>query len=290
MAVSRLRRSELSTPGWSERMIAKAAASDADLVFLDLEDSVAPVAKPAAREKVAAALRGLDWGTKTRAVRINGAGSGWAEADLAAVLCDHLDVVILPKARSAEDVRWLDSRLAGTGVGIEVLIEEVEALLAVNEIAHASPRLEALIFGSGDMAASQGVRTGRLGSFRGDPWIYHRTRVVVAARSAGIAAIDGPSWAPLADVDAYRAECELAATLGYDGKWAIHPSQIEPANEAFSPSPEEVAHAERVLAAFASAAEGRGAIALDGVMVDAVDIRLGQQVLELHRQTQRRPA
>jgi citrate lyase subunit beta/citryl-CoA lyase len=170
-----------------------------------------------------------------------------------------------------------------TPIGIEVLIEEVEALIAVEDIARSSPRLEALIFGSGDMAASQGVRTGWLADYQGDPWIHHRTRIVVAARAAGLDAVDGPYWGGIADVEGYRAECRLVSTLGYAGKWAIHPAQIEPANETFAPTAEEVAHARRVLAATAeAAAEGRGAIALDGVLVDAVDIRLAEAVLGLH--------
>ncbi len=211
MTTQRLRRSELSTPGWSEKMITKAAASAADLVFLDLEDSVAEPMKPAARSTIVAALGELDWGQKTRAVRINAPGSDWAADDLAEVVAgagDALDVIIVPKVKTAADVRWVDDRLAelerGLGrtapIGLELLIEEVEALMAVDEIAHSSPRLEALIFGSGDMAASQGVRTGWLDDYPGDPWIYHRSRIVVAARSAGLAAVEGrtgarsPTW------------------------------------------------------------------------------------------------
>jgi citrate lyase subunit beta/citryl-CoA lyase len=292
--MTRLRRSELSTPGLSEKMIARAAASAADLVFLDLEDSVAPAAKAGARSTVVAGLRELDWGSTAKAVRINSPGSEWSADDLAEVIGragDALDVVIVPKVRSADDVRWVAGRLdelelsldRRVPIGIEVLIEEVEALVSVEEIATASPRLEALIFGSGDMAASQGVRTGWLADYPGDPWIHHRSRIVIAARAAGLDAIDGPYWGAIADIDGYRAECRLVSTLGYAGKWAIHPSQIEPANETFAPTPEEVAHARRVLAATEeAAAEGRGAISLDGVLVDAVDIRLAEAVLGLH--------
>ena len=292
--MTRLRRSELSTPGLSEKMVARAAASAADLVFLDLEDSVAPAAKAGARSTVVAGLRELDWGSTAKAVRINSPGSEWAADDLAEVIGragDALDVVIVPKVRSADDVRWVAGRLdelelsldRRVPIGIEVLIEEVEALVSVEEIATASPRLEALIFGSGDMAASQGVRTGWLADYPGDPWIHHRSRIVIAARAAGLDAIDGPYWGAIADIDGYRAECRLVSTLGYAGKWAIHPSQIEPANKTFAPTPEEVAHARRVLAATEeAAAEGRGAISLDGVLVDAVDIRLAEAVLGLH--------
>jgi citrate lyase subunit beta / citryl-CoA lyase len=287
----RLRRSELSTPGHSERMIQKAAAGAADLVFLDLEDSVAPPAKAAARATVAAGLKELDWGRKTRAVRVNGPESEWIVDDITHVATEAagaLDVVIVPKVKSPDHVRFVEEILGevdGAGqIGLEVLIEEVEALLAVEEIARASSRLEALIFGSGDLAASQGARTSMLALFAGDPWQYHRSRIVLAARAAGVEAIDGPYWGAIADVDGYRQECLQASILGFSGKWAIHPNQIAPANESFSPTPDEVAHARRVIDACREAeAEGRGAIALDGVMVDAVDVRLAEALLERQR-------
>jgi citrate lyase subunit beta/citryl-CoA lyase len=294
MTPARLRRCELSTPGWSERMISRAAASGADLVFLDLEDSVAPQAKPAARATVVAGLNQLDWGATARGVRINAPGSDWCEEDLAAVIEGagrRIDVVIVPKVRGAADVRWVDEQLARLEsalslphpIGLEVLIEDVEAVLAVEQIASASGRLQALIFGSGDMAASQGVRTSLLPAYDGDPWAYHRARIIIAARAARLIAIDGPSWAALDDLASYRKECRLAATLGYSGKWAIHPSQIAPAQEEFSPTQEEIGHARRVIdASEAAAGEGRGAIALDGVMVDAVDLRLAVSVLAMH--------
>jgi citrate lyase subunit beta/citryl-CoA lyase len=159
----------------------------------------------------------------------------------------------------------------------------VEALIAVEQIASCSPRLEALIFGSGDMAASQGVRTAWLGRYHGDPWAYHRSRIAIAARANGLAAIDGPYWGAIEDVDGYRAECESVSILGFAGKWAIHPSQIEPANRVFAPTVEELAHARRVIDACGEAAQaGRGAILLDGVMVDAVDVRLAKAVLRAH--------
>jgi citrate lyase subunit beta/citryl-CoA lyase len=294
MIRKRLRRSELSTPGWSEKMITKAAASSADLVFLDLEDSVAESLKPAARDTIVSALTELDWGKKTRAVRINAPGTEWALDDLTAVVSGagaHLDVVIVPKVMSAADVRLVDAALSElertlgrvTPIGIEVLIEEVEALIAVEAIAASSPRLETLIFGSGDMAASLGIRTGWLGEYPGDPWIYHRSRIVVAARAAGLDAIDGPYWGALDDSDGYTRECRAVSTLGYTGKWAIHPAQIAPANATFAPSPAEIVRARRVIEACAVAAtEGRGAIALDGVMVDAVDVRLAESVIRAH--------
>jgi citrate lyase subunit beta/citryl-CoA lyase len=275
-------------------MIQKAAASGADLVFLDLEDSVAAPAKAAARATVAAGLRELDWGSKTRAVRVNGPESEWIRGDITHVVAEAagaLDVIIVPKVKSPDHVRFVEDILdevdGGPGtdrIGLEVLIEEVEALLAVEEIARSSQRLEAVIFGSGDLAASQGVRTSMLTAFAGDPWLYHRTRIVLAARAAGLEAIDGPYWGAIADVDGYRDECLQASILGFSGKWAIHPNQIEPANQSFSPSADELAYARRVIDACGTAeAEGRGAIALDGVMVDAVDVRLAEALLARER-------
>jgi citrate lyase subunit beta/citryl-CoA lyase len=289
-----VRRSELSTPGHNEKMIEKAAASAADLVFLDLEDSVAAPAKAGARATAAAGLKELDWGRKTRAVRVNGPESEWIVDDITQVATEAagaLDVIIVPKVKSPDHVRFVEEILAEVDGGpdagrirLEVLIEEVEALLAVEQIARASDRLEAVIFGSGDLAASQGVRTSMLDRFAGDPWQYHRSRIVLAARAAGIEAIDGPYWGAIADVEGYRDECLQASILGFSGKWAIHPDQIAPANESFSPSPHELAHARRVIEACREAeAEGRGAIALDGVMVDAVDVRLAEALLERER-------
>jgi len=272
-------------------MMTKAAASAADLVFLDLEDSVAPAHKPTARTNVATALRELDWSGKTRAIRINGPGTEWARDDLREVVigaAGNLDVVIVPKVKSPDDVRWVDGVLTeleeeaegAASIGIEVLVEEVEGLLAVEEIATSSPRLETLIFGSGDLAASQGVRTSMMDDYPGDLWIYHRTRIALAAAAAGIAAIDGPYWGAISDTEGYRAECLQASIIGFTGKWAIHPSQIEVANEAFAPSEDEVTYSQRVIDACAeAAAEGRGAISIDGVMVDAVDVRIAEAVI-----------
>jgi len=272
-------------------MMAKAAGSAADLVFLDLEDSVSPAHKPEARTKVATALRELDWSGKTRAIRINGPGSEWARDDLTEIVTEsgsELDVVIVPKVKSTEDVRWVDQVLTelegdspgAASIGIEVLIEEVEGLLAVEEIATSSPRVETLIFGSGDLAASQGVRTSMMDDYPGDLWIYHRTRIALAASAAGVAAIDGPYWGAISNTEGYRAECLQASIVGFTGKWAIHPDQIGIANEAFAPNEEEVGYSQRVIDACAEAArEGRGAISIDGVMVDAVDVRLAEAVL-----------
>lgn len=284
----RLRRSELSTPGSSEKMLRKAATSEADLVFCDLEDSVAPAAKVEARGKVVHALTHYDWKPGTRAVRINSLDTAWAHRDILEIVegaREALDVIIVPKVLAARDVWWVD-RLLGSleeelgltkRIGLEVLIEEVEALIAVEEIAAASPRLEALIFGPGDYSASQGVRAGAVGGtdgYPGDIWHYARNKIVVAARAARIDAVDGP-FAAFGDPVGYRRQCELSGVLGFVGKWAIHPSQVELANEAYSPAPDEVERARRLAKAYAEAEEqGLGAITVDGDMVDVASIRI----------------
>src|SRR2546430_3248789 len=231
----RLRRSELSTPASNERMMEKAAASSADLVFLDLEDSVAPNEKVGARAKVIHALKTLGWGKKTRAVRINDLETEYAYQDIISVVeeaGDSFDIIIVPKVKSAKDVWWVDvlltqieKRLHRTRrIGLEVLIEEVEALINVEEIARSSPRLEALIFGPGDFSASQGVKSHAIGGaseYPGDVWHYARNKIVVAARAARLEAVDGPH-ADFHDSDGYRRECVRSGVLGFTGKWAIH--------------------------------------------------------------------
>jgi citrate lyase subunit beta/citryl-CoA lyase len=281
----RLRRSELSTPGSSEKMLTRAASSAADLVFCDLEDSVAPAAKEDARRTVVKALNELDWGRKTRAVRINGVHTPWWRADVAAV-AQHAEVVIVPKVRTADDVQLVDALLEGANVALEVLIEEAEGLVNVEEIARCSDRLETLIFGPGDFSASQGVRwaMAREASYPGDIWAYHRSRIVVAARAAGIDAIDGP-FANFRDADGYRVEAARAALLGFVGKWAIHPSQIDIANDVFSPKAEEVANARQVIEAYEAS---DGAAGVGGVMIDAATARIMEGVLRRAELIERR--
>jgi citrate lyase subunit beta / citryl-CoA lyase len=292
----RLRRSELSTPGSSEKMLEKASSSEADLVFCDLEDSVAPRQKQAARINVVRALRRHDWGTKTRAVRINGVHTDWWGDDLEEVVTgapESVDVVIVPKVKSPKDVQAVATLLdelehrAGrkTKISLEVLIEEAEGLVTVEEIAVSSPRLEALIFGPGDFSASQGVRwnIAREADYPGDIWQYHRSRIVVAARAAGIEAIDGP-FANFRDTEGYRRECLRAALIGFTGKWAIHPSQIAIANETFSPTTDEVRAARDLVEAYAkSEAAGEGAAGVGGMMIDAATVRIMEGVLERAR-------
>jgi citrate lyase subunit beta/citryl-CoA lyase len=291
----RLRRSELSTPASNERMIEKAASSSADLVFLDLEDSVSPNEKVAARAKVIHALKTLDWGKKTRAVRINDISTEYAYQDIITVVeeaGEYLDVLMIPKVKAARDVWWVDvlltqieQRLHRTRpIGLEVLIEEVEAMIHVEEIAHASSRLEALIFGPGDYSASQGIDAQYIGNdldtYPGDLWHYARNKVVIAARAAGIDAIDGP-YLDFKNADGYRRECIRAKVLGMVGKWAIHPNQIEIANEVFSPAPQEVARARAIDALYREAqAKGLGAVAYEGKMIDVAVVRNARNIIQ----------
>jgi citrate lyase subunit beta/citryl-CoA lyase len=292
----RLRRSELSTPASSDRMLAKAAASDADLVFCDLEDSVAPAEKPTARAKAVHALTHHTWKPATRAVRINAIATPFAHDDIIEIVTgarEAVDLLIVPKVTSARDVWWVDVLLTQLEdklgltrrIGLEVLIEEVEAMIAVEAIAHASPRLEALIFGPGDYSASQGVRresigTGQADDYPGDIWHYARNKIVIAARAARIEAIDGP-FAAFGNPAGYQTEARRAYTLGFTGKWAIHPSQVALANDIFAPTPQEVARARERVAAYDEAqAQGLGAVAVDGTMVDVASVRILRNTLD----------
>jgi citrate lyase subunit beta/citryl-CoA lyase len=280
-------------------MIAKAASSQADLVFLDLEDAVAPSQKERARENIVEGLNGLDWGRSTRAYRINGVHTRWCHDDIIEVVTGagaNLDVIIVPKVKSSRDVWFVDDLLTQLEcklglevgrIGIEVLIEEVEALATVDQIARSSPRLEALILGVGDLSASQGMRLGHIGvtdgeqavKYPGDIWHYARHQVIVAARSAGLDAIDGP-YANFANPAGYERNAATFAILGGVGKWCIHPSQIEIANRVFAPTLDEIARAQAAVKAVQEAeARGEGAASLDGVMIDAATARLFEVTL-----------
>ncbi len=296
---NRIRRSELSTPGHSTKMIAKAAASRADLAFLDLEDAVAPSAKVAARKNVVAGLNELHWGDTVRAYRINSVDTQWCHDDIAEVVTGagaSIDVIIVPKIKGPREVWFVDDMLTQLEkklglevgrIGIEVLIEEVEALQSVDEIAVCSPRLEAMILGVGDLSASQGMRLGHIGvsgDYPGDVWHYARLRMIVAARSAGIDAIDGP-YANFADPEGYERSAASFSTLGGVGKWCIHPSQIEPANRVFAPTPDEITRAKGAVDAVREAeAQGLGAANYGGMMIDAATARLFEVTLERARQ------
>ncbi len=290
---ARARRSQLSVPGSSEKMLAKAAASAADHVFCDLEDAVAPSAKVEARQKIVHALNTLDWGGKTRCVRINDVTTQWCHGDIIEIVEGagaHVDTIMLTKPYCAADVIFLDRMLGqleqklslDRRIGIEVLIEEVEALQNVEEIARCSDRMEALIFGMGDYSGSQGIETKNIGStdgYPGDIFHYARFRITMAARAAGIDAVDGP-FANFKDDAAYRQEAERAKALGMVGKWAIHPSQIQPALDVFSPSREEVDRARRIEQAYREAeSAGLGAVQVDGVMIDVAVLRLTRNTL-----------
>lgn len=293
-AAPRSRRSELATPASSERMCEKAAATDADLVFLDLEDACAPAAKEGARAIAVAALTGSDWGRTLRAVRVNGLETPWCHDDIIEIVSgarDALDVLIVPKARSARDVWWVDVLLTQLEtklglrrpIALEVLIEESEGLANAVEIARSSPRLEAIIFGAGDLSASQRARVDGnfdpVSEYPGDFWHFARFQVVTAARIAGIDAIDAP-YPAYRDADGYRRSAVHASLLGFDGKWAIHPDQIATANEVFAPTPEEVEEARQSMETYRAAeADGVGAIGHDGRLVDAAHMRLAANTL-----------
>jgi len=289
----RRRRSQLAVPGSDDKKMAKAAQSRADHVFLDLEDAVAPSAKKAARQQIVTALTTLDWSNKVRCVRINDLETKYAYGDIIEVVAgarEHLDVLMIPKVKRAADVIWVDILLSqleadlelDKQIGIEVLIEEVEAMMRVEEIAFASPRLEALIFGMGDYSASQGIDVRAIGgatSYPGDLWHYQRNKMVIAARAAGIDPIDGP-FGNFKNEAGYREECKRALTLGCVGKWAIHPAQIEPALEIFTPDPADVVRARKMDEAYAEAeAAGIGAIQVDGVLVDAASVRIQRNIV-----------
>ena len=275
-------------------MCEKAPSSGADLVFLDLEDACAPVMKESARATAVNALTELDWGRTVRAVRVNGLDTPWCYGDVVEIVTgarESLDVIIVPKARSARDVWWFDVLLTQLEtklglkkrIGLEVLIEEAEGLTNAAEIARSSDRLEAIIFGAGDLSASLHARVDGnfdpLGDYPGDFWHFARVQILAAARGAGIDAIDAP-YPAYQDPDGYRRAAEHASLLGFDGKWAIHPGQIPIANAVFAPTEAEIADAEESMAVYRkSEAEGVGAIGREGKLVDAAHMRLAANVL-----------
>src|SRR5271170_6934263 len=291
---SLLRRSELAVPAANDHMFANAAASQADLVFLDLEDATAPAQKESARAKAVKALNELDWGRTVRAIRINGLDTPWCHDDIVEVVTharENLETIIVPKARKPRDVWWVDvllnqleSKLGlSRPIRLEVLIEEVEGLANAEEIATASPRLDALIFGVGDFSLSQGARVDTnfvpLGEYPGDFWVYARNKVLIAARIAGIDAIDAP-YPDFKDLSGYERDARRASLLGYTGKWAIHPDQVPIANTVYAPTADEIARAENNVAAYREAeAKGRGAVGVNGVLVDAAHVKMAEQTL-----------
>ncbi|OWU84181.1 citryl-CoA lyase [Oceanicola sp. 22II-s10i] len=290
----RLRRCQLSVPGSSEKMMTKAAGLDVDYIFLDLEDAVAPDAKRPARKKIIDALNNLDFGKSTRCVRINDLTTEYAAEDIIEVMegaGENLDVIMLTKCLGPDDITFCDKLMSQMEkklklkkrIGLETLIEEVEAMQKVDEIACASDRLEALIFGMGDYSASQGVSTKDIGGesgYPGDIWHYQRQKMTIAARVNRIDAVDGP-FANFSDPDFYREECRRSMILGMVGKWAIHPSQVEIAQEVFSPTPEDVDRARRMREAFdAAIARGEGAAQFEGRMIDIASMRIVDRIVD----------
>jgi citrate lyase beta subunit len=292
-----LQRSVLATPGSNPRMIAKALASDADVVMIDLEDAVAPDAKAAARSTVAEALREGDWRDRPHTFRMNALDTPWFVRDLIEVVDGaqgRVDLIVVPKVGCPEDVHTVATILASlelaTGarrpIALETQIESAAGLAQCEAIARANPRVKALVFGPGDYAASVRMPLAAIGmpdrwdaDYPGHRWDYPLQRVLVAARAAEVRAIDGP-FADFHDHDGFRRSCLAARALGYDGKWCIHPDQVPIANEVFTPDATELSWAREVLAANAEAErEGRGSFALNGQMVDAATLRMARATL-----------
>jgi citrate lyase beta subunit len=294
----RLQRSELAVPGSQPALFRKALDSDADYVFLDLEDAVAPGDKEQARKHVVAGLLEYDWRArgKSISVRINGIDTHFLYRDVVDVVeqAGHrLDTLLVPKIGTPADVYFIDALLTQieaardipTPIGIEVLIETALGMANVEAIAQASRRLEAMHFGVADFAASVHARTVSIGGlnpdYPGDQWHAAMSRIVTASRAYGLRAVDGP-YGDFGDPDGFLAAARRAAVLGYEGKWAIHPSQISLANEVFTPPAPEVERARGILRALDEAArDGRGAAQQDGRMVDAASARMAQNIVQI---------
>jgi len=309
-ATARLNRSELAVPGSNPALFEKAAASAADVVFLDLEDAVAPDDKVQARKNIIQALNDIDWGTKTLSVRINGLDTHYMYRDVVDIIeqgGERLDLIMIPKAGTAADVYAVDMLVTqcedAVGrkkrLGFEHIIETALGMANVDAIAAASKRNESLHFGVADYAASTEARTTVIGGPNalygvltdpeegqdrdyhwGDMWHYAVSRMVVAARAHGLRPIDGP-FGDFQDPDGFIAQANRAACLGCEGKWAIHPSQIALANEVNSPSEAEVTKAKRIIEAMEQAQkEGKGAVALDGRLIDIASIKQAEVMVQ----------
>ncbi len=307
-ATPRLHRSELAVPGSNPGLFEKAARSAADVIFLDLEDAVAPDDKAQARKNIIAGLHDIDWGNKTMMIRINGLDTHYMYRDVVDIVetCPRLDMILIPKVGVPQDVYALDMLVTqienATGrtrrIGFEVLIETALGMANVEAIAQSSKRLEAMSFGVADYAASTRARTTVIGGvnkdsgvltdkddaggrhyYWTDPWHAAQTRMLVACRAYGLRPIDGP-FGDFNDPEGFVAAANRVAVLGYEGKWAIHPSQIELSNQVFTPSNEEVTKAQRIMEAMAQAArDGRGAVSLDGRLIDIASIRMAEGLL-----------
>jgi malyl-CoA/(S)-citramalyl-CoA lyase len=309
-APARLNRSELAVPGSQPQLFDKAAKSAADIVFLDLEDAVAPDDKAQARKNVIQAIGDLDWGSKALSVRINGLDTHYMYRDVVDVLeqaSERLDLIMIPKVGTAADVYALDmlctqietAKGRKKRVGFEMIVETALGMQNVQEIAGASKRNESLHFGVADYAASTRARTTSIGGANqdyavltepladgsravhwGDMWHYALARMIVAARANGLRPIDGP-FGDFSDAEAFKAAARRAAVLGCEGKWAIHPSQVGLANDVMSPSEAEVTRAKRILAAMDEAAKaGKGAVSLDGRLIDYASIRQAEVLVK----------
>ncbi len=308
-ATPRLHRSELAVPGSNESLFEKSAKSDADIIFLDCEDAVAPDDKEKARSNIVQALNEIDWGTKTMMVRINGLDTHFMYRDVVDIVeaCPRLDMILIPKVGTAADVYAVDvlvtqiemAKKRTKKLGFEILIETALGMVNCDEIAKASKRNEAMSFGIADYVASTRARTTSIGGvhpdygvltdkdgetardfFWGDPWHYALSKMMLACRANGLRPIDGP-FGDIQDPEGYKAAARRAAVLGYEGKWAIHPSQVALANEVYSPSDEEVTKARRILEAMEKAAkEGRGAVSLDGRLIDIASIRMAEALIK----------
>jgi malyl-CoA/(S)-citramalyl-CoA lyase len=307
-ATPRLQRSELAVPGTNPALFRKAANSNADIIFLDCEDAVAPDDKEQARKNIIQGLNEVDWGSKTMMVRINGLDTHYMYRDVVDIVeaCPRLDMILIPKVGVAQDVYAVDvlvtqiesAKKREKRIGFEVLIETALGMANVETIAQSSRRLEAMSFGVADYAASTRARTTVIGGvnkdsgvltdkdgdnkrqyFWTDPWHAAQTRMMVACRAYGLRPIDGP-FGDFNDPEGYIAAANRAAVLGYEGKWAIHPSQIDLANQVYTPSQAEVTKARRIMDAMAQAArEGRGAVSLDGRLIDIASIRMAQALI-----------
>ncbi len=298
-ARARLQRSELAVPGSNPSLFEKAANSDVDYIFLDVEDAVIPDDKEQARKNIIEALNDIDWKGKTMSVRINGLDTQYMYRDVVDIVeqaGNNLDTILIPKAGTAADVYMVDCMLTQIEermgikdpIGIECLIEIALGGANVMEIAQASPRMEALHFGVADYAASLRARTVNIGGLNpdyacegalGDQWHAALVNMITACRAYGLRAIDGP-FGDFNDPEGYKAAARRVAALGYEGKWAIHPSQISLANEIMSPPEKEVTRAQRVLEALAEAAkQGKGAAQLDGKMIDIASERMAKNVI-----------
>ena len=304
-AKSRLHRSELAVPGSAPKMFEKALNSDADYVFLDLEDAVSPNDKIAARENTIKALKEINWREKgkTISVRINGLDTHYMYRDVIDIVeqvGDKVDTILIPKAGTASDVYMVDclltqieeSKKIKNKIGLECLIETALGMSNIKEIANSSERLEALHFGVADYAASLRARTVVIGGlnpdYPGDQWHHGLSQMVMTCRAYGLRAIDGP-FGDFNDPDGYILSAKRAAAIGIEGKWAIHPSQIELANQVFTPPEVEVKKAKRIIDELDKAAkEGKGAAQLDGRMIDAASARMAENIVNIDKLIQKK--